>query len=155
MHGHPAPMSGGHRHGYPFVELVILTAACATIASLVLPLFEERAIRAKVNRGIAAAEPAKLTVAAFLSGDGRQRPATSTIEGGPSRHLARIEFAEDGSGILTVTTRDTGAAPEITIHLIPTVDERTISWQCRHAAGPVRYLPNDCTVSGGAETDPK
>ena len=151
--------------GFTLIELMIVIAILGILAIIAFPAYQDYTIRAKVTEGFNLAAPAKLAVAetaTALGGlDQVKANATSNNTGykfpdGGSTYVESIVI-KDG-GIITVTTKDTGAKENPAFILTPsqakvggdgadkdkTNNESPITWKCTKSAGELKHLPASC-----------
>ncbi|RFF28896.1 pilin [Wenzhouxiangella sediminis] len=138
-------MNQTKNHGFTLIELMIVIAVLAILVAIAMPTYEQFTIRARVSEGVYAAAPVKLAVAEAVSANQSPTPTNTGHASQQSEYVDAVELANDGSGVITVTTRNTGATPDPVITLSPTIaSDGGITWLCELRAGDARYVPPNC-----------
>lgn len=137
-------MSNKSTQGFTLIELMIVIAILALLLAIAIPAYQDYSIRAKASEGIYAAAPVKERVTeSFVAGE-TPLPAEIDTSGLTSEYLASIQIANDGSGRITVTTQNTGAATDPQFTLTPQTGTAGVGWECAQTAGQGKHLPASC-----------
>jgi type IV pilus assembly protein PilA len=152
--------------GFTLIELMIVVAILGILATLAVPTFQERVIRAQVNEAISLSEFAKEGVAAYLRANKRM-PRNNAEAGLPppdkiiGNYVTSLEVA-DGAIQVALGNRINRNASGKVLTIRPSVvtdyPQVPISWNCGVAEPPAGmktfgenrtslsspYLPVDC-----------
>ena len=135
--------------GFTLIELMLVIAILGILAIIAFPAYQDYTIRAKVSEGLNLAAPAKLAVAetaASLGGLAKVKAANSgyTFPANGTKYVASI--AVGNNGVITVTTKDTGAKVQPVFTLTPAQAdlEAPINWTCLATAGDQKHVPANC-----------
>jgi type IV pilus assembly protein PilA len=137
------------RKGFTLIELMIVIAIIALLASLGLPMYQDYTVRAKVGELILAATPAKtaLTEAVQVA---NAMPADLSLSAQASQYVASVAYSRDSDklGLITVTAKDQPRIGGKKLQLKATLaDGGQLSWTCGPSAQDgieAKYLPASC-----------
>lgn len=136
--------------GFTLIELMIVVAIIGILAAIALPAYQDYTIRSKVSEGVILASEAKTAVAETAASLGGLGNVTATNTGftfpaAGTRYVASIGITA-ATGVITVTTQNTGATVAPVILLTPTqaLPEDPITWTCTHTAGLDKHVPANC-----------
>ena len=148
------------------INMLVAVAVIAVLVALVLPTWRSHDIRHHIADALKETDAVKLVVmeAATVHGGLAQIRASDLQYNSktPSgEHVATVEVADHG--LITLTTRNTGARPDPVIVLIPTEGignaGANITWTCQVVLGDASLAPADCqghayVPSSAASTPP-
>ena len=133
--------------GFTLIELMIVIAILAILMAIAVPAYQNYSIRAKVSEGIYGMAWAKTAVAEIWASSGAvpDHASTGFSQTVQTKYIDSIAIAGDGSGAITVTTRDTGADPDVVVTLRPSlVAGQPIDWDCTLDQGEPILVPPEC-----------
>lgn len=154
------------RHGFTLIELMLVVAVIAILATLAMPSFQDRIVREQIVEGMKLADVVKPPVAAMWR-VAHALPADNAAAGLPAAdrivgNLVTSVAVEQGAVHVTFGNQANGAIRGKTLTLRPAVIDDApvvpVAWVCAGAAAPApmsvhgsdrtsvpaRFLPVNC-----------
>ena len=135
--------------GFTLIELMIVIAIIALLASLGLPMYQDYTVRAKVGELILSATPAKTALTEEVQ-VGNVMPTELKLSAQESQYVASVVYSRDSDklGLITVTAKDQPRIGGKKLQLKATLaDGGQLSWTCGPSAQDgidAKYLPASC-----------
>ncbi|EGV17707.1 leucine-rich repeat protein [Thiocapsa marina] len=134
------------QQGFSLIELMVTVAAIGILATIAVPAYQDYTIRSKVGEALGMGSAAKVAVATNAAvgqiEDISQATSGYDALSDPGQYVAAIEI-EDG-GVIVMRTRNTGAAVDPVLALVPTMAGSAIAWDCEIRQGLPRHVPSNC-----------
>nr|WP_199046045.1 pilin [Dyella sp. ASV24] len=137
----------------PLMISLAVLAVLAVIAAIAIPAARNHRISERLDEALKAGEAAKLVVMEAITvrgGLNRLQPSDLAFNAASSlnAYTAKIDISE--SGRITITTKDTGAAPDPVFLLTPLDNSAAggsapLTWSCDIIAGNSQWMPAACT----------
>jgi type IV pilus assembly protein PilA len=133
------------------IVVAVLVLAVVAVIAIAFPMWRNHRIADRVDTALKGTDAAKVAVmeAATVGGGLAQIKAGAlgyNASASNNPYVARVEIADGGR--ITLTTRDTGATPDIRLQLTPTLENgdahAPIRWNCSVLEGSVDALPDAC-----------
>ncbi|MEI2431274.1 pilin [Lysobacter yananisis] len=138
------------QQGFTLIELMIVIAILGILIAIALPAYQDYQVRTKATEGLNVAAAAKLAVAEAANDNGgvdkiKTADVSYSFTKDSTKYIETIAIGD--AGVITVTTKGTGATTPIVFTLTPTAntDKTAIDWACKGTGGDkVSQLPSSC-----------
>ena len=134
--------------GFTLIELMIVVAIIGILAAVALPAYQDYTVRARVSEGLALSAAAKLAVAETVQDEGQDdfgtldQAATGYDLASPTKYVSDITIG--ASGVITITSVNTGADTDPTLTLTPDFASGRVEWVCLVTSGLSQHVPGEC-----------
>ena len=139
-------MQSATEAGFTLIELMIVIAILAILLAIAVPAYQDYTTRARVSEALNMAGPAKnAVVEAFHAQGAVPDQAATGLADTETDYVESIVIAGNGSGTVTITTRNTGALAPVVIRLEPNLATgKPTTWTCELESGEPRHAPASC-----------
>ena len=130
--------------GFTLIELMVVIGVMAILATMAIPVFQDKVVRAQIDEALPLADLAKGPVAATWPA-GLPFPSDNAAAGLPAadkivNNMVRSVTIQDGAIHVTLGNRASGAINGKTLSLRPAVVDGTpivpVVWVCGYASAP-------------------
>lgn len=134
------------QQGFTLIELMIVIAILGILMAIAIPQYQDYTVRTKVSECMGLAAAAKLAVtetATSVGGLGNVTAANTGYSFDATTYCATIAIT-GGTGVITLTTDNTGATVDPVLTLTPADGRGRMDWECAQTAGEVAHVPAEC-----------
>lgn len=155
----------GSAHGFSLVELMVVIAIIATLATVAAPTYREHMLRTKVSSLIPMTNAAKIDIIEDISMGNTYGATTADIiaSGASSKPAYLDDLVRGNYGCINVNYDLSqlgladGSGEELTMQICPSLSaSNIITWNCGYSgtttAGYVPYLPSNCRQAAVTDT---
>jgi type IV pilus assembly protein PilA len=140
-----------HTSGFTLIELMIVVAIIAILASLAIPAYQDYAIRAQVSEGINLSTGAKAAIWDYVAAHGEYPPSnTSAGLAAPASingsYASSVTVTGGQIQVAFAQGRANASLQAAILILSPSTQAGSIMWTCK-AGNPEmqqKYLPTNC-----------
>lgn len=142
-------MTRRNSSGFTLIELMIVVAIIAILASIAIPQYQAYVIRAQASEGFTIASGAKTAIWEFMTNKGEfprsnesaGLPRASSISG---KYVSALSVSTGGLVTVSFDHADTNEKlKNQTLLLSPVANGGSISWACRGTVDS-KYMPSAC-----------
>ncbi|MBD8880529.1 pilin [Rhodanobacter sp. 7MK24] len=139
-----------HVRGFTLIELMIVVAIIAILASIAISVYANSITKAQLSEAFTIADGVKSNISDYYTQNGNCPTLGTDLPAGASysgKYVASISVAAGGSGCaITALMRNNTVAPQLQgkqVTLTMSGTGGAVSWQCSSNAAPM-YLPKTC-----------
>lgn len=143
------PTSKQTHAGFTLIELMIVVAIIAILASLAIPAYRDYVVRTQASEGLVLASGAKIAVWEYITDKGTF-PGTNASAGLPlatsiaGKYVSSVAVSSGGSITVAYQSDQTNDALRTSNLLLSPVNQGgSISWSCKGTINQ-RFLPSSC-----------
>lgn len=137
------------QQGFTLIELMIVVAIIGILAAIAIPMYQNYTIKAEVTEGINLAGGQKAAVTEYYADHGTF-PSSNSLAGIATdtsitgKYVTQVQVGSNGVITATFGNKANSNLNGKTIELAPTANGGSVSWTCKSASLPGKYLPSSC-----------